>query len=541
MNGLTFIERCRAFKQKFGIGRKAFVGHALKAQGATRSYPGGSMSRLTADWFPSTATGDSEIRYDICSLRDRSRQLERADPLMRKYLNTGEKNVLRTGVGFALQNKSVNLDGTLALLSNRTIERDWKEWCKPKNCTVSGDASFYEVCRLVLRSTMRDGGILVRKIIDPNINEFGFALQLLEIDHLDIQYNVAPQNGYRIIMGVEKDPYYKTVAYHILREHPGDMLFGARSGDRVRVSARDIIHYFVKERVTQCIGVPWAAPSFLRMHHLEQYEIAELVASRAAANKGGYFTSERGDQWAGQAEETITETGTQRTGTFNDSEPGQYDELPAGMSFQPYDPTHPTNQYPDFVNSAKLGIVAGMDMSYPTIVGDLTRASFSSMRTGMIDERESFKKMQAHEIEHLAEPVFEAWLETGITAGAIKLPISKFRQLNAPHFMGRKFDWIDPEKDVRAKLLEVAAGLRPLSSVIDQSDSDLDLEQTFAEIKRIQDMADQLGLRLQISEVSTEAQAESTKPEPFEGDGEQQGEEEFAMNGNGNGRLKKSL
>ena len=483
---LTYTQRCEAFKRQHGIGRGNFKPQRI----SRRSYPAGESNRLVQDWQPPTATGDSEIRFDIQSLRDRSRQLERADPLMKRWLSCLEKNVLKSGVGFSLQNKALNPNGKPDFLANQKVEGAFKEWSRKKNCTENGEESLYEVVRLTLRSAARDGGCLLRKIIDPNLNDFGFALRMIEIDHLDVNYNTILGNGNRIVMGVEKDTLNRTLAYHLLTKHPGDMLFGYNPRDRVRVPASEIIHYFVKERVTQCVGVPWAAPSMLRMHHLEQYIISEQIASRNGANKGGYFTSERGEAYTGENEQTTGAAGTIDTGaTVAESQPGQSDELPPGMTFVPYLPTHPTNQFGDFVRDSQLGISTGLDVSYATLVGDLTRSSFSSMRTGWLDERETYKKMQSHMIEHLMLDIFETWLEVSLTTGALKLPMSKMEQFNKPNFRGRRWPWVDPQKDVTSALMEVNGGLKTRDAVIDESDSELDLEETFQQLSYENELA----------------------------------------------------
>lgn len=482
------------FKRKFGIGRP----RGVKTRSFQRSYPAAATSRLTADWNPATSSGDSEIRYDITSLRDRSRELERSSDVMKRWLSCLEKNVLKSGVGFSLQNRAKLADGkTPDTAANNKIETAWREWSKKRNCTVNGEDSLYGVCRLGLRSTARDGGLLLQKIVDPEVNDFSFALRMVEVDHLDHNYNVVRSNQNKVVMGVEKNGYGKTVAFHLLERHPGDLLFGASPYSRHRVEAEDWIHFFVKERVTQCVGVPWAAPVMLRMHHLEQYELAELVASRAAANKGGYFTSERGDQYTGEKEETSTATGTEETGgTLSDSEPGQYDELPPGMSFVPYDPTHPTSQYGQFTRDAKLGISSGLDMSYATLVGDLTEVSFSSIRSGFIDERETFKKLQSIMIENVLCEIFESWLEVQLTTGKLGLPMSQFDRLNQPCFKGRRWDWVDPLKDVQAKVLERQHGLTTSAAIIAESDSEDDVEETYMQLAAENKLQSKYGLEL---------------------------------------------
>ncbi len=512
---LTYQQRIAAFKSRHGIGRRGIVPRDI----GRRSYPAAANNRLTADWGVVTATGDADIRFDIVSLRDRSRDLSERDPIMMRFLRCLQKNVLKSGTGFNLQNRAMNADGSLDFPTNRIIESAYQEWSKKKNCTQNGEESLSEVYRLCLTSAARDGGAMVQLIRDPNANAFGFALKLIEIDHLDVNYNtLVNSDGNRIVMGVEKDAVGRTVAYWLLKNHPGDLIFGSSPYNRYRVDAREIIHYFVKERITQSVGVPWAAPSMLRMHHLEQYEMAELIASRAAANKGGYYSSTTGQPYTGEKEETMnTEGETVETGaTLDDSQPGQFDELPPGMTFTPYDPTHPTSQYGDFCRHQRLSIAAGMDMSYATLVGDLKEANFSSMRTGWLDERESYKRMQAHMVEHLANEIFEAWLEMAITVGRLRLPMSKFSQLNQPTFHGRKWPWIDPEVDIRANLTAINGGITTRESVINESDSEHDLEEIFDQLKYEQDLAKKKQLTFTDPSVKGAVQQVMTQPDPAE-------------------------
>lgn len=502
-------------------------GWKVKAQAAKlsgrRSYQAGALNRLTQDWRISGGDGDSEVRFDIEPLRERSRDLERSGGLMLRFLNASEKNVLKTGCGFELQNRALNGWGRPDLAANEMIEEAWAEWCKPKNCTVTGEESFYEVCRLALRSRKRDGGYLLRKIIDPKANAFGFTLQMYEIDYLDVNYNEVLGNGNKIIMGVEKNAQYKTIAYHMLTEHPKDMMFGGRVYRRVRIPAEEIIHYFLKQRQSQCVGVPEASAAMLGMHHLREYEISEMIAARGAANKGGYFTpGDDGESpYSGENEQTTGELGTEKTGAIlGDSEPGQMDMLPKGAGFIPYDPTHPTQQFGDFVRNCKLGIASGLDMAYSTLVGDMADANFSSMRTGLIDERRTFMKEQAHMIEHLVIPIFEPWLATAMTMRAVNISMSRFAQVNKPMFRGVRWDWVDPLKDMQAEELALKLKIKTRQQIIEQSDSDMDLEETFAQSGYEKELAKEEGIELE----EKPAAQQKAKMEP---------DDAAASNGNG--------
>ena len=76
--------------------------------------------------------------------------------------------------------------------------------------------------------------------------------------------------------------------------------------------------------------------------------------------------------------------------------------------------------------------------------------------------------------------VFEEWLRTSLLNGAINLPISKFEIFNKPKFTGRRWPWVDPEKDIRAALMEIDGGLSTRTKWTEESGED------FEEICRVQ-------------------------------------------------------
>ena len=59
--------------------------------------------------------------------------------------------------------------------------------------------SWVDIQRLVIESVARDGEVLVVKVRNFD-NPFGFAVQIIEADHLDEDFNLTLANGNRIIM-----------------------------------------------------------------------------------------------------------------------------------------------------------------------------------------------------------------------------------------------------------------------------------------------------------------------------------------------------
>jgi len=416
-----------------------------------------------------SGSADQSIRGYLTELIARSRQLERDNDYARRYLNALSNNVLGAD-GISLQNKAKNSRGGLNKLANQRVEDAWKRWGKKKNCTLNQEDGWVDVQNMVMRTTPRDGGIFWRPVMGAD-NDFGFALELIEIDQLDFNYTGIAPNGNMIFMGVERNSMNRVTAYHMFTDHPGNTLSRNRH-KRERIPSTDIHLYYVKERVNQSIGVPWFSSAMTRMHFLNKYEEAEVIAARAGAEKGGWFQSDRGEQFAGDEETSVDEDGNKITNTLNDFEPGAFDELPAGMSFTPYNPTHPNQVFPDFVRGTLYGISAGLNIDYATLTNDLSEANYSSMRSGKLESQETWKGTQGHLIRNFVQEVFDKWLPMAALSGELGISYGQLDSINNPLFRERRWPWVDPSKDVNAAVLSVMHGLDTKTNIVAQNGGD---------------------------------------------------------------------
>jgi lambda family phage portal protein len=356
-------------------------------------------------------------------------------------------------------------------------------------------------------------------------------LELIEPDMLDVSVNRDTDSG-KIRVGVERDARNRVVAYYFKERHPGDVPSQGIRGNNTtrRVKADDIVHYFLKDRPTQSIGVPWCTSAMTGLKHLDDYQEAELLASKQAAQKGGYFQSDRGDVFAGEEEVNLDEDGNKVVNTLNDFEPASFDELPPGMTFVPYQPNHPVDAFEKFIKSTLFGLAAGLDVDYPTLTGDLSQANYSSMRAGKLESQETYKKVQNHFISHFCLPIFEGWLRMAILSGQVNLPMSNFEKYNNPKFRGRRWPWVDPTKDMTAAISGIEAGLRTRTDVIAEAGGDL--EETFEQLAEEERKAKELGL----SFVKAEPKPEGNGQEPANGDADDS-ETDTGDTGNGANRL----
>jgi lambda family phage portal protein len=409
------------------------------------------------------------------------------------------------------QGNATVLAGQPDIYANNQVEAAWKEWCKKENCTVTRQLEFHEVEKIVLRGEARDGEALVR-IVKGFDNPFGFALQIIDPDWLDINYNEALPNGNRVVMGVELNPWKEPVAFHVLKaqNNAPTWFFGVPyGGQRERVDAKEIIHVFTRERIDQNRGVPWLMSLIASLKMLGKYEEAELLASMAAACKVANYYNDLDPT----AELPPGVEIDPNTGEFIDRlTPGQVSVSKYGWKMELLNPTHPNGNYGDFRKGVLRGAATGAPgATYYGISQDLEAVNFSSMQGGDRESRESYMMLQHHLIGNLHAKIFPVWLEMALMSGQIPLPISKIEKFNKPNWHGRRWKPIDALKAVTSKILEIENGFTSRQRVIAEMTGD-DYEEIMLELAYEDEFESSLGLSFgatKLSQVGKDAYQQS--------------------------------
>jgi lambda family phage portal protein len=143
------------------------------------------------------------------------------------------------------------------------------------------------------------------------------------------------------------------------------------------------------------------------------------------------------------------------------------------VDFKSWDTNHPNSGYGDFVKSSLRGVATSLGISYNTLASDLEGVNYSSIRAGLIEEREVWKAIQRFLIDHLCEVVFTDWLELELLSGRLGLPFEKMWKFNVPEFQGRRWAWVDPKKDMEASILGIRSGQTSLRKVIAEAGGDI--------------------------------------------------------------------
>lgn len=442
---------------------------APAGRNGVRRFEGAQVSRLTASWMAGSASIDEELRRDLDALRNRSRDLCKNDAYAAKFMRMVRNNVVGAQ-GFVLQCAAVENDGKPDTQANKAIEAAWYRQCRPGNFDVTGQLSADDFWRTAICGVARDGELLARKVRGNGRGEYGYQLQLLDPARLDTNFNrEATPGSNAIIMGVEVDSYRKPVAYHLFKH----LRASASSRERDRVPAAEIIHRFIPWEIEQTRGLPWMHSAMHLLRQLGGYREAAVIAARIGASKMGIYTR------TGQDIQPPNE-GEDADGNFiTSAEPGTFEVAPDGYDLKTWDPNYPHDQFDVFCKAALRGISSGIGVAYPSLGNDLEGVNFSSIRSGVLEEREEWMVIQAWLIATTLVEVFEDWLAWSLMRGSIRLqngsalPAGKLDKFREHTWQGRRWSWVDPLKDVEASVLAIANNLASPQQIAAQTGRDI--------------------------------------------------------------------
>lgn len=461
---------------------------------ARRQYSGAGFGRTLNDWIASSTSGDAEVRTSLRTMRNRSRQLARDNDYVKNALRTIQNNVVGQGVNMQAQimGKRGPGAGTLSTGQNKLAEEEWRKWKRADSCHTAGKMTFSQIERHLVRAAARDGEVFVRMITQRfGRSKIPLALEILEADLLDENYNGTAANGNEIRMGVEVDRWMRPVAYYFYERHPGDYQQTKLNVEpRRRIPADEVIHLgrFEDERsgTTRC--VPWFDSALTRLRHMSGYEEAEVIAARASACQMGFITTPDPDFEPADPNEVVD---FERVDNF---EPGKITTLAPGEQFQSFSPSRPSGLLDPFMRFMLRGVAAGIGTSYESLSKDYSQSNYSSSRLALLDDRDTWRELQSWMIETFHQRVFERFIMLGVLAGVFAF--TGYEQdpeaFSMPRWIPRGWSWIDPSKEIAAFKMAVRSGFMTMADVVAQNGGDF--EELAAARSRELDLCEALDL-----------------------------------------------
>lgn len=468
---------------------------------ARRNYAAAQVNRLTQGWSTVSGSANSDIFRSLDAVRARSRTLANNDEYVKKWLSMVVAHVVGPQ-GFRLQARVTDANGKPDSAANQAIENAWARFSKKGVCDVTGREDMIGLCKLGIKAAARDGEPLIEIVRGKaSGNPFGIAFRVLDIDRLDTTLNRQATPGINgIRMGIELNDYGRAVAFYLKQSHPGEVYspaVGMTQSTHRRVPAEDVIHDFIADRPEQVRGMPWAHAAMLSLNNLGGYEEAAVIAARVGASKMGFFTTPDG-----QAEVVSTASESDENGgaLMMEADPGSFQTLPEGVQFQSFDPDYPTAMYADFVKANLRGIASGLGVAYHALANDLEGVSFSSIRSGTLEERDQWMVIQGWFASGVLDRMFAEFIQAALAFGQIKLangstlPLTKLEKFSEHTWQPKRWEWVDPRADIEADITAINMGLKSPQSVA--AKMGYDYEDLLDEIAAAQKLREDKGIEL---------------------------------------------
>lgn len=468
-----------------------------------RNYDAAMPDRLNEGWRAPSGTGQMTDAAFRSTLRDRARDLERNSDILNGVLNAFERNVI--GEGLRLQSK------TGSKKMNDRIERLWREWCKAENCDATGQQSFEELTRMMLRRKKVDGGILVYFLRQEG-GAFPLKLQLVEVDALCGV--VAPKHeGNVVVDGVEVDVTLRHVGYWINQSRADSLTYS----EPIFVPAENIVFYWSRIRPSQIREVSEMAPTLQRIRDITTYMTYVAEKERVGAALAAFITTDSpmGDSPGRYSLQGQGCAAGETAGVDQKIiEPGMIGRLRPGESVSTVTPPSTGSSAADFVKLQQRLVGAGQGLGYESISRDMREVNYSSARQGLIEDMATYKIERETLIRQVLQRVYVEFLAAIIESGLLYYPgyLSDKEGALKHEWVAPAKPWIDPVKEAQSNKIALETKQKTLTQIY--AENGRDIEDVVEEMKTEQELMK--GVKPNVP----------TSSDPVESEGEGENEQE---------------
>ena len=443
------------------------------------AYTGASRSRRSlSSWNPSNGSADADLLWDLPTLRDRSRDLVRNNPLATGAINTVVTRVIGTGLSLqpAIDHEALGLSRDEAERWQSEVRRRWSAWAESASnwCDVARQQNFYGLQALTMRSALEAGDVFAMlNLLDERGRPNELAVRLIEGERVS-------NPGFKsdrpdLAGGVARDAEGRPTAYHIMRQHPGNLYGTQREWDLVPAvgansGRRNVLHVYDPRRPGQSRGVPYLAPVIEALKQLGRYTEAEIDAAVVSSFFTVFTTGQAGEGLDPMVSAVTGETPSRDTrgevsGNLELSS-GLMVDLPDGSDVKFADPSRPNQAFDQFVLAVMRQIGVALEIPFELLVKHFT-SSFTAARAALLD----FWLFVRHRREWMAatfcQPVYEEWLRLEVASGRIGAPgylqSSLARQAwSGAYWVGDAMGVLDPQRESAAVEKYLGLGITTL-------------------------------------------------------------------------------
>lgn len=269
--------------------------------GGSSGYRGTQPDRgKRRNWFARARSANADNLPGAERLRAEQRDAAMNQPIATAAIHRKVTFAIGTGLMAipAINGEALGLTPDEQAVWEQRIATDYEAYMSSKDVDAARQATGYSVQSIVERGTITSGDMLALRVMpeDQPGRVTATAWMLIEADRLRNPPTVAdgakdPETGNIIAGGVEVDRYWNPVAYHILKQHPGDLQrISSASMVPERIEAWDtnlhlprVVHVYKKERPEQVRGTGMLASVLEPLKMVSDLADAELFASVMSA------------------------------------------------------------------------------------------------------------------------------------------------------------------------------------------------------------------------------------------------------------------
>lgn len=407
------------------------------ALGGTESYKSGSFTRRQGSaWAASGGSADSDYLPHQRTIRARSRDASRNNPLGGGALLVLDVNVIGTGLKLRPQinNRILGLSREEVKFFTRALQSRFALATAGVEFDIKRTSTWGELQQLGFRAAMESGDAL---IMTPTLKRIGSPfstkVQIVEGDRVtNPGHNLF--NTPQLISGVEMDRHGAPTAYWVEQSHPGSLnlginvplprghkrfeAFGRQTGRRLAwLLAR-------RQRPDQTRGIPYLANILEDLKQIDRYKDAELQAAVVSGLFTVFVKTENGEDLMPAIGMPLTsldegEIGESDTDYVLDA--GSVVTLRKNQSIETADPKRPNPNFDMFVTPIIKMIGAGLGIPYEFLIKNFT-ASFSASRAAALEASKFFNVQRAWFALNFCQPIYETIITEDVITGRLNLP-----------------------------------------------------------------------------------------------------------------------
>ncbi len=392
-------------------------------------------------------SADSANSPDVRStLRIRSRYETANNSYAKGIIQTLANDCVGTGPRLQLLTDSSHL--------NRTVETAFLQWALMVDLARK--------LRTMRMAKATDGEVFALLVANPNLpGPIKLDVKLIEADRVTAPFKELFKSN--LIDGIQFDRFGNPAFYHILRNHPGDVLSALSKHDRL--SAETVIHWFNADRPGQHRGIPEITPALPLFAQLRRFTLAVVAAAETAADFAAVlFTDAPANGEAAAVDPMDVIELEKRMATV----------LPDGWKLGQIKAEQPCTGYAEFKREILNEIARCLNLPFNIAACNSSGYNYAS---GRLDHQTYYKsiRVEQHSLATVVlDRIFQAWLAEA------RLVLGISGQLSAdfvPHqwfFDGTEH--VDPAKEANAQKIRLESNTTTLAAEFARQGKDWETE-----------------------------------------------------------------